>query len=64
MVNIKIIKRGDKMNYFEYYQQFYEWGWCTITQLKRAVEPLGQITRAQYEEICGQPYNTESNPAG
>lgn len=51
------------MNYFEYYQEFYDWGWCTITQLQRAVQ-LGQITPAQYQEICGQAYPADTNPAG
>lgn len=40
---------------FNTWKQFYEWGFCTIEQLKQAVKQ-GMLTTEQYKEICGEDY--------
>lgn len=40
---------------FNTWKQFYQWGFCTLEQLKQAVEQ-GMLTKAQYQEITGETY--------
>ena len=40
---------------FNTWKEFYEWGFCTIEQLKQAVKQ-GMLTTEQYKEICGEDY--------
>ena len=40
---------------FNTWKQFYQWGFCTIEQLKQAVKQ-GMLTPEQYKEICVEDY--------
>lgn len=49
------------MSNFEIWKMSYEYGWATIEQLKEVVitslNPNGEITIEQFEEITGQKFN-------
>lgn len=40
---------------FNFWQMAYKYGWCTLDQLKQAVQEK-LITADEYKTICGQDY--------